>query len=80
MSFSEVFRIRLPNRIPRYETPQTLNGIIGKLILASLSAQSYSKTLMNTFYFPPGSLKQCRANIITVVQDSMGMDQTEDGE
>ncbi|KAA1121604.1 hypothetical protein PGTUg99_033375 [Puccinia graminis f. sp. tritici] len=41
--------------------------------------KSYSKTLMNTFYFPPGSLKKCRANIITVVQDSMGMDQTEDG-
>ncbi|PLW22907.1 hypothetical protein PCASD_12028 [Puccinia coronata f. sp. avenae] len=39
----------------------------------------YSRTQMNTFYFPPGSHQECGSNVITVVQDSMGMDQTEDG-
>lgn len=39
----------------------------------------YSKTHTNTFLFPPGSLNECGSNVITVVQDSMGMDQTENG-
>ncbi|OAV99770.1 hypothetical protein PTTG_00467 [Puccinia triticina 1-1 BBBD Race 1] len=39
----------------------------------------YSKTHMSTFYFPGGSVNKCGSNVITVVQDSMGMDQTEDG-
>ncbi|KNZ61955.1 hypothetical protein VP01_132g8 [Puccinia sorghi] len=39
----------------------------------------YSKTHTNTFLFAPGSLNECGSNVITVVQDSMGMDQTENG-
>ncbi|KAI7964969.1 hypothetical protein MJO29_003067 [Puccinia striiformis f. sp. tritici] len=48
-------------------------------VLSKSNPKSYSKTHMKTFHFPPGSLQECEANIITVVQDSMGMDQTEDG-
>lgn len=46
---------------------------------SKLDPKTYSKTHMRNFLFPAGSLRKYDVNVITVVQDSMGMDQTEDG-
>ncbi|MBW0474912.1 hypothetical protein O181_014627 [Austropuccinia psidii MF-1] len=57
-----------------------LNDVfLGSVPSERSKSQPKPTSVEKIFYFPSGSLIQCGTNVITVVQDSMGMDLTEDG-